>query len=219
MPCHFQRWLRSVAYNYCRFRISTDGNLKLMLPEELKQNVMVYGPLFPFSPSFFVPHVGIRTQPFVGNGTQFAALVILRTIPDYLPVWPQSIVLLPSRVAVKTSSEGIELGASIFLNMVPDASGTDERHPRWIGFIHRFEKGVDDLYFVVRAKRTQVETHQKGGSQSIVLERGIYHYVRKDPLAIGFILHKETSYVIQVLDAPLRIVHERDDFQQHQRRR
>src|ERR1700689_4320143 len=124
-----------------------------------------------------------------------------------------------SHIPVKTSSEGFDLGTSVFLDMVPDASGTDERHPRWIGFIHRFEKRVDNLYFVVRAKRTQVETHQKGGSQSIVLERGIYHYVRKKPLAVSFILHKETSYVIQVLDSPLRIVHERDDFQQHQRRR
>ena len=100
--------------------------------------------------------------------------------------------------------------------MVPDASGTDERHPRWIGFIHRFEKRVDNLYFVVRAKRTQIKTHQKGRSQSKVLERSIYHYVREYPLAVGFILQKQAPYVIQVLDSPLRIIHECDNFQEHQ---
>src|SRR5580692_4418829 len=97
--------------------------------------------------------------------------------------------------------------------MVPDASSSDERHPRWIGFIQRIEKRVNNLSFVVRAKRTQIETHQKGRSQPIVLKRSIYHYVRKDPSTIGFIMHKETSYVIQVLDSPLRIVHECDNFQ------
>jgi hypothetical protein len=32
-------------------------------------------------------------------------------------------------------------------------------------------------------------------------------------------LHQQTAYVIEVLDAPLLIVHERDDFQEHQRSR
>ncbi len=60
---------------------------------------------------------------------------------------------------------------------------------------------------------------RKAGANPIVLERGIYHHIRKESLTIGFILHQQTAYVIEVLDAPLLIVHERDDFQEHQRSR
>src|ERR1700685_1511274 len=75
--------------------------------------------------------------------------------------------------------------------MVADASGADQRHPCWIDFVHRIEKRVDNLRIVVRAKRMQIKTHQKCRSQSKVLERSIYHYVREYPLAVGFILRKQ----------------------------
>jgi hypothetical protein len=90
-------------------------------------------------------------------------------------------------------SEGVDLGASVFLDMVADASGADERHPCWIDFVHRIEKRVDNLRIAVRARRTQIKTHQKGRSQSKVLERSIYHYVREYPLAVGFILQKQAN--------------------------
>jgi hypothetical protein len=51
-------------------------------------------------------------------------------------------------------SEGVDLGASVFLDMVADASGADERHPCWIAFVYRIEKRVDNLRIIVRAKRT-----------------------------------------------------------------
>src|SRR5208283_107102 len=35
-------------------------------------------------------------------------------------------------------------------------------------------------------------------------------------ITVGFILHKQTSYVIQILRPPPRVVHECDDFQEHQ---
>ena len=70
---------------------------------------------------------------------------------------------------------------------------------------------MDNLYFVVCASARSRDPSERREPVHI-LQRGIYHYVRKDPLAVGFILHKETSYVIQVLDSPLRIVHERDIF-------
>jgi hypothetical protein len=73
-------------------------------------------------------------------------------------------------------SEGVDVGASVFLDMVADASGADERHPCWIDFVHRIEKRVDNLRIVVRAKRTQIKTHQKGWSQRNFTDALWKHY-------------------------------------------
>jgi len=42
-----------------------------------------------------------------------------------------------SGLVVKALPEGIELGASIFLHMIPNTSGSNEGHPCRIVFIHR----------------------------------------------------------------------------------
>src|SRR5580700_78432 len=57
---------------------------------------------------------------------------------------------------LKTLSESIELGASIFLDMIADASSPNERHPCRTVFIHRVEERTDNCDFLVRAQRLQV---------------------------------------------------------------
>ena len=57
----------------------------------------------------------------------------------------------PSFVVVKTLSEGIKLGASIFLDMIPNASGPDEGQPFWIVFMHRVQKVMDNCDLLVGA--------------------------------------------------------------------
>ena len=52
---------------------------------------------------------------------------------------------------VKTLSEGTKLGASISLDVVPNASGPDEGHSCRIGFIHRLQKRLDNYYLILRA--------------------------------------------------------------------
>jgi hypothetical protein len=52
---------------------------------------------------------------------------------------------------VKTLSEGTKLGASIFLDVVPNAPGPDEGHSCRIGFIHHLQKRVDNYYLILRA--------------------------------------------------------------------
>ena len=52
-------------------------------------------------------------------------------------------------IMVKTLSEGTKLGASIFLDVVPNASGLDEGHSCRIGFIHR-QKRVNNYSLILR---------------------------------------------------------------------
>jgi len=54
-------------------------------------------------------------------------------------------------IMVKTLSEGTKLGASIFLDVVPNASGLDEGHSCRIGFIHCLQKRVDNYDLILRA--------------------------------------------------------------------
>jgi predicted nucleotidyltransferase len=42
---------------------------------------------------------------------------------------------------------------------------------------------------------------------------------RKDAVTVGFVLHKQSAYVIQILNPSLLVIHESHNFQEHQHRR
>ena len=111
--------------------------------------------------------------------------------------------------------ESLKLSASVFFDVVADASGPNEGHPCRIVFVDRHEKGIYDSCFFQSAEPPQVDSQQKSRCQPEVRESGVYHDIRKESFTISFILCEQAPDIIQILHSPLWIIHEGDNLQKH----
>lgn len=99
--------------------------------------------------------------------------------------------------------ESSKLSASVFFDVVADASGPNEGHPLRIIFVHRREKCIYDFCFFQSAEPPQVDSQQKSRRQPEVRQSGVYHDIRKEPFTISFILCEQAPDIIQILHSPL----------------